>query len=185
MNEAYKIARASTEKRKAAARKRQGRQHQSGQLEIGDGVLIKNVVERGGPGKIRAYWEQKVYTVRDIKQGGVVYTVQKEDVPSSRQRTVHCNLLMPCQNLILQEDTPVARVKENTWKPELSAAKPFTVMTRSKRRGMKLNSSESTYDQNEIDESQNNSDDEMTGKRMRQHLLEKTYTRMRTHIEVT
>ena len=35
------------------------------QLNIGDKVLVRNVRERGGPGKLRSHWESGVYIVVD------------------------------------------------------------------------------------------------------------------------
>ena len=40
-------------------------------LAVDDKVLIRNV-ETGGSGKLRSYWVEEVYIVKDIKNNGVV-----------------------------------------------------------------------------------------------------------------
>ena len=47
------------------------------QLKVGDIMLVKDVLETGGPGKLRSYWERKVYEVKKVmEEGNVVYAVQ-------------------------------------------------------------------------------------------------------------
>ena len=49
------------------------------ELHVGDRVLVKNVREKrkGGPGKLRSYWEQKVFVIKE-KKSEVVYSVLEE-----------------------------------------------------------------------------------------------------------
>jgi len=68
-------------------------------LSLGGRVFIKNVVECGGPGKLRSYFERKVYVVKKTIEGGVVYTVQEENNPNGRERTVHRNLVIMSTSL--------------------------------------------------------------------------------------
>ena len=57
-------------------------------------MLIRNVRERGGPGKLRSFWEQKVYRVCERKEGSPVYVVEPER--GGEKRTVHRNMLFHC-----------------------------------------------------------------------------------------
>lgn len=62
-------------------------------------MLIRNLSERGGTGKLRSHWEKDVYTVVEKKNDSIpVYTVVKENGKGVK-RTVHRNLLMPCDHL--------------------------------------------------------------------------------------
>ena len=56
MQEAYEIAFQRASKKKAADRRRQLEKTCLTPLQRGDGVLLKNVKERRGPGKLRSFW---------------------------------------------------------------------------------------------------------------------------------
>ena len=100
MQEAYKIAKEKAGLRKSADEKRWQNRLIASTLKPGDKVLIKNVRETGGPGKIRTFWEQSIYKVMGTKgPGDVIVTVRKEDCPGEKERVVHRNMLMPCEML--------------------------------------------------------------------------------------
>ena len=82
------------------------RRARSSALKPGDRVLVKNVLERGGPGKLRSFWEDKVYIV-DSRKGldSSVYEVHPESDPN-RKGVLHRNLLLPCP-FLPYEATPV------------------------------------------------------------------------------
>ena len=108
MTEAFQIAFEKSEKNKERNRLRFLQKPQLSTLKIGDRVLVKNVVERGGPGKLRSYWEQEIYKIVGVKdspdyQIPVVYDIRKESDPKSKIRTVHRNLLMYCGELMMPQ----------------------------------------------------------------------------------
>ena len=61
MKEAYKIAFEHSEMQAKRNKRNYNRHTRAALLDVGDRVLIRNVRDRGGPGKIRSYWEQTVY----------------------------------------------------------------------------------------------------------------------------
>ena len=82
------------------------------QLKVGDIMLVKDVLETGGPGKLRSYWERKVYEVKKVMgEGNVVYSVQAENEPRSRIRVVHRNMIMHCGELQRTEHVDDCEVK--------------------------------------------------------------------------
>ena len=54
--------------------------------------------ERGGPGKLRSYWELEIYAVTQKRKDMPVYEVQPES-GNGRTRVLHRNLLLPCSFL--------------------------------------------------------------------------------------
>ena len=98
MKEAYDIADKNSNSRKEKDRDRRNIKVSSG-LQVGDRVLMKNVTPRGGPGKLRSFWEPNVYRILSlVGETGVVYQIQRED-GKGRIKTIHRNLLLPCEHL--------------------------------------------------------------------------------------
>ena len=95
---------------------------------VGDRVLVKNVREKGGPGKIRSYWEQKVYVVNE-KKGEVVYSVIEEgEKDETKKRVLHRNMLLPVSQWFLLErpKKSMKTPKRNTNKKNRSVSKAHT-----------------------------------------------------------
>ena len=89
MKEAYKIVMKNSESRKKVDQKRWNAKRLLSPLEVGDHVLVQNK-ETGGPGKLRSFWEQKIYEVTALKGAeGVVYEVKEVNNRRSKPRIVH------------------------------------------------------------------------------------------------
>ncbi len=104
MKEAYDLAR----KRSSASSQRNKQQYdqkaQHVDLQTGDRVLVRNLSQRGGPGKLRSFWEPKIHKVlRRRDSNSPVYEVQLES-GHGPVRVLHRNLLLPCNDLPLEDD---------------------------------------------------------------------------------
>ena len=96
MEDAYKIAAAKSGQSMAKGRQRYNERAFATDLKPGDRVLVKRLLDRGGPGKLRSFWEDDIYIVaRRPDPGNAVYEVELESRPG-RKRMLHRNLLLPC-----------------------------------------------------------------------------------------
>nr|KAG5711896.1 hypothetical protein BaRGS_026337 [Batillaria attramentaria] len=92
MQEAYSKAAQAAEK--ASSRQaRHSNKIQATVLRPGDRVLVRNLSERGGPGKLRSYWEDAVHlVVRRMGEDSPVYEVRPEE-GGRKSRVLHRNML--------------------------------------------------------------------------------------------
>ena len=101
MQEAYAVVRHQAKKSAERGKKHYDKKTYGACLDIGDRVLVRNVSERGGTGKLRSYWENDVYVVVGKKSPDIpVYTVETESKRVKKKvRVLHRNLLLPCDHL--------------------------------------------------------------------------------------
>lgn len=98
MQEAYSLALKKAYQSQARSANNYNRRLNYTELKQGDRVLVRNLTPRGGPGKLRSYWENDVYVVVNRKGEGPVYEVKREDGEGSK-RVLHRNILFPCEFL--------------------------------------------------------------------------------------
>ena len=111
MKEAYALA---AQESNDAARKNKllyDKRAKAALLKEGDRVLVKNVRERGGPGKLRSYWEQTIYRVKERKPESPVYVVIPEK--GGKTRTVHRNMLLQCGEKVPDQDEEIRSKTES------------------------------------------------------------------------
>ena len=104
MKEAYQIAQQNAKKITERGKEYYNKRVSGGVLQPGDRVLVRNLTERGGPGKLRSHWEHVIHVV--VERMGVLSPVYKVTPESGggRTRVLHRNLLLPCD--VLELDAP-------------------------------------------------------------------------------
>ncbi|XP_051968350.1 uncharacterized protein LOC127633357, partial [Xyrauchen texanus] len=65
MAEAYKIAEGNSRSASARGKTQYDQKERGVVLKVGDRVLVRNLGERGSPGKLQSYWEKMIYVVRE------------------------------------------------------------------------------------------------------------------------
>ncbi len=102
MQEAYEIASKTAEKEALRGKKYYDKKVHGVELWPGNRVLLRNLSERGGPGKLRSHWKDCVYVVISRQSpDGPVYEIRPEK--GGQSRVVHRNLLLPCDSLPVEK----------------------------------------------------------------------------------
>ena len=100
MNEAYELAAKRSRGSQTQNKSNCDKNSRSTVLQAGDRVLVRNLSERGGPGKLRSYWEKESHCViKRNNENSPVYQVVSQRSLDGRVRTLHRNLLLPCDEL--------------------------------------------------------------------------------------
>ena len=106
MENAYKLASKESQESGARAEEYYDRKLRSSVLQPNDSVLVRNLSERGGPGKLQAHWEDQIHhIVRQRGPDSPVYEV-KPETGTGPTCILHRNLLLPCDSLPLDSDLP-------------------------------------------------------------------------------
>ena len=108
MKDACELARQNISKPADDGKKQYDRKVRFSSLQPGDRVLVRNLSERGGPGKLRSHWEQEVHLIVQQKGDLPVYEVTPEG-RKGRSRILHRNLLLPCDFLQSDLSKPVSQ----------------------------------------------------------------------------
>ena len=110
MTEAYQLASKRSQDGQRQSKEQYDRRVRSTVLQPDDRVLVRNLNEKGGPGKLRSHWEQEIYRViKRVEENAPVYQVVSERNPDGRMHTLHRTLLLPCDDLPLE---PIQQPKQ-------------------------------------------------------------------------
>ncbi|KAL6480097.1 hypothetical protein MHYP_G00111300 [Metynnis hypsauchen] len=126
MDEAYVLTSKAAKQSGKRGKDRYDQKVHGRELYPGCRVLIRNLAEKGGPGKLRSFWEGKVHIVIERKYPySPIYEVKPED-GLGRTRVLHRNLLLPCDFLPVEKPLPE---KESNTNKDKKKHKPVTQLT--------------------------------------------------------
>ena len=100
MKEAFRVAKARNVKAQEYNKSQYDGKVKEVGIEIGDQVLVKNLRETGGTGKLRSHWERQIFNV--IKQQGELPVYHVQNINNAKDvRILHRNHLLKCEQLPL------------------------------------------------------------------------------------
>ena len=127
MQEAFRIAENQMKKSSDYNKQYYDKKVKETEILPGDHVLVRNVREKGGTGKLKNYWEQSIFKVVDRDKNLPVYTLKNLN-KNSDKRVLHRNLLMKCNDLPLEmfqtKDVNQPKPKKQTDERNVNPPKP-------------------------------------------------------------
>lgn len=123
MHEAYELVKSRGDTAAEKSKERYDKGAGASVLSRGDRVLVRNLGQRGGPGKLRNYWEDGIHVVLErCGNDSPLYQLGPER-GNGRKRTLHRNLLLPCHSLERIEETSTIRRTPKTTPPRWRQSK--------------------------------------------------------------
>lgn len=98
MSEAYRIATNMTQFCSAKGKSYYDRKMKVVVLKLGDRVLVRNL---SGPGKLRSYWKNRIYVVKEQILDNPVYDIHPEANDKEKTRAFHRKLLLLVNDLLV------------------------------------------------------------------------------------
>ena len=98
MKQAFDVVRRRAEKSAEVGKRGYDRKVHGADIEVGDRVLVRNR-EKGGTGKLRTHWENRIYVVVERNPNVPVYTLRPESGKQTVKR-VHRNDILACNFLL-------------------------------------------------------------------------------------
>ena len=86
-------------------------------MTLGERVLLKSLSERGGTGKLKSYLENCINELVSCHPESPIYQIKPEN-DANKVRTVHPNLLMKCNNLLVKTQSPYSTLSTSNGKPK-------------------------------------------------------------------
>ncbi len=108
LKEAYDLASKRARKSAQKGKRNYDKCLRSSILCEGDRVLVRNISERGGPGKLRSYWEDKIHVVTRRFNDSPVYEVKSES-GEGKKRILHRNLLFQSAYYGMEGESKIRR----------------------------------------------------------------------------
>ena len=142
MRDAFQVAGEHMLNAGGANKRRYDGKARSTQISVGDYVLVRNT-EKGGTGKLRSWWENKLYIVEEMYDHVPVFVIIP--VGGGKEKTVHRNMLMKAAHLPLNTFGQEEVVSEDSLPPapRRRGLRPRSTVPRALRSS---SSSESEYD---------------------------------------
>lgn len=114
MKDAYQIGQRNAKKTAERGKQYYNKKVSGGVFQSGDQVLVRNLTEQGGRGKLRFHWEHLIHIVVDwMRDQSPVYKVKLES-RGGHTTVLHWNLRLPCVTLEL--DAPNLGFGTQPWK---------------------------------------------------------------------